>query len=437
MSGADDKGGSGGLTAVPEHGLLLDVSDAKSIDAKSIDGGASMISGDGSTTGEPSISSSVSSLSSNALARQIEMRERVAAAFAALDAIRTPAEDADADADADAEVDNEAQEKQERPRSAAAGGGVFPTCTYWPAEFNSQPRPQPWVDARERFPGILERRFQYNFENGKVTASFETPPEARIKINVFRSGTVTDARIFWGKDLQYAANTRKGEDKEVDPEDIRSLCNDVYAELKASAFEEIADKVTHTAGEAVFAAQQALLAELPPDFCFWDHDQAKGTLPDLLAQASPEPSTAYPYNFGLRLRRLSGPGSQTVIHFYCLASDKCRRRAQQQQAQAAIQFDCSPPVPPPVKSLLKGTNLQPVPRKPLSMRTVVEAHLQDEHWQQLLQTGWAPVLQKTGPLGARARDGDYTALGVKEFRVFAGEGGAGGPGGVDAKAEAK
>jgi hypothetical protein len=75
------------------------------------------------------------------------------------------------------------------------------------------------------------------------------------------------------------------------------------------------------------------------------------------------------------------------------------------------------------------------------MRTVVEAHLQDEHWQQLLQTGWAPVLQKTGPLGARARDGDYHALGVKEFRVFAGEdgagAGAGGPGGVDAKAEAK
>jgi len=414
---------------------------------------------DGSSVGmTPSISSSVSSLSTNALARQIEMRERVAGAFAALDIIRSsiPSE-------------GDTQETSN-----------MPTCTYWPPEFNSLARPRPWLDARDEFPLILERRFQYNFENGKVTASFETPPDARIKVNVFRSGQVTPERVYWGKDLQYEANTRKGENKEVDPEDIRTLCNDVYAELKRTAHEEIAEKMTHSAGEAVWEAQRLLLINPPPGFVCWDDLQGrqlnycrdaaaavaepkqeqeeevgkekhvgeqkqqlnltglelelKSSLttsseqekeqeqekafdtrtetPEIMIHCSPEASSAYPYNFGVRMRRRTGRGSDSVIHFYCLASDKCRRR------NFVVQFECNPPEPPPVKSLYKGTNLQKPPRAPQSLRKIVEAHLQDDHWGQLLQTGWAPAIQKTGMLGERERSDEYMALPVKEFRVL-------------------
>ena len=343
------------------------------------------------------------------------MRERVAAAYACVELIRT------------ATADDEPVE--------------MPTCEYWPAEWASKvPQPRPWTDARELFPVILERRFQYNFENGKVTASFETRPDARIKVNVFRSGNITEDRVFWGKDLQYEANTRKGDDKEVAPEHIRTLCNDVYTEMKASAHAEITEKMLHTAGEAVWAAQRELIASPPNGFVYWDDDISQGTLPALLQLSSPEESTAYPFNFGVRLRLRTATGTATgtatatgtgtghsvsarqakdlaseaerIIHFRCLASEKCRRKGK----ETIIQFDCQPPAPPPIKSLYKGTNLQQPPRKPQTLRKIIEQHLQDEHWHQLMQTGWAPALQKSGPLGERERSTEYCALPVREYR---------------------
>ena len=367
-----------GLPSVPEgkEAEVIGATTGSLVDGASVDGSTSV----GSLP-------SNSSLSTTALARQIEMRERIAAAYACVEFIRTAA------------ADDEPVE--------------MPTCEYWPAEWaRSVPQPRPWTDARELFPVILERRFQYNFENGKVTASFETRPDARIKVNVFRSGNISEDRVFWGKDLQYEANTRKGDDKEVAPEHIRTLCNDVYTEMKASAHAEIAEKVLHTAGEAVWAAQRELVSSPPDGFVHWDEDIAQGTLPALLQHSSPEESTAYPYNFGVRLRQLTGPTAECIIHFRCLANEKCRRKGK----ETIIQFDCQPPAPPPIKSLYKGTNLQSPPRKPLPLRKIIEQHLQDEHWNQLMQTGWAPALQKCGPLGERERSMDYCALPVREYR---------------------
>jgi hypothetical protein len=327
-----------------------------------------------------------------ALERQIEMRERIGAAFDALEVIRGVS----------ARGEDKGEENELTP---------YPTCSYWPEFMNSLPPPTiPFTDARAEYPLILERRFQYNFENGQIKATFETRPEARIKINVFRSGIVPEERVYWGKDLQYEANTRKGDDKEVADFDVRTLCNDAYREMKTSAYEEISEKMKYTAGEGIYRAQRAFLANLPDDVVSWDDDVANGSLPPLLAAASPEQSMDYPYNFGVRARRLdSHPDS--VLYFYCLASDKCRQR------RFSICHNCAPRPPQQAKSLYKGTNLQPPPRPLQSLRKVVELHLQEDHWNSLLQTGWAPSLQKSGPLGATQRDNEYQALPVKDFRV--------------------
>ena len=279
-----------------------------------------------------------------ALARQIEMRERVAAAHTAVDAaLSAPS----------------------------------------------------YIDARTLHTSILERRFQYNFENAKLSLTFETNPSARIKLNVFRKARLTREQMQWLQDLQYEANVKQGE---VSDEDLRALCNAAYTLLKQSALEEISARLLCTAGESVYAAQQALLQHPPEGLIPWHVDAHLGTLPPLMHDASPESCTDYPFSFGLRMRRTDGPGSQSCVHFFCLANDKCR------SARRVIVIDTNDPPPPPLKSLYKGTiGLVPAPKEQQSVRTLIERHLQEEHWNTLLATGWASTVHE-GPLGSQSKN---------------------------------
>lgn len=217
------------LATLPEEteDILLQKASEQLEENKSLDGSTTNSS---MTTMTPSISSSVSSLSSNALARQIEMRDRVTAAFAAIDSILT----------------------------ATSAPQPFQHCSYWPEHFMNIDPAQVYIDGRTECSLILERRFQYGIETGKLSASFETRPEARIKINSFRSETINEERIYWGKDLQYSANikSKNGEPPVVEEELLRALCNDVYRRLKRSALLEIEEKMKYTASEGVYNGQQ-------------------------------------------------------------------------------------------------------------------------------------------------------------------------------------
>jgi len=241
-----------------------------------------------------------------------------------------------------------------------------------------------YVDGRNLYRNIQERRFNYNVELGKLSCSFETLPIEPMHYDAFRKANATPDSQAALMDLQYEANVNQ---IELDEENIRVLMFAEYAEMKRSCQEELMEKMTHTAGVSVHLAKQAFVT--PQGYAKWDSETTsleseEGIVSAELAAFSPEMAEDFPFNFGWRLRKLSGKGSDTHIYFACCANDTCRRK------NFVIDYDTFVP-PPKIISHLR--HFEPKPPAIKSFALVVEEHLKEKHWGQLLQTGWAEKIE--------------------------------------------
>jgi len=241
-----------------------------------------------------------------------------------------------------------------------------------------------YVDGRTLYRNIQERRFNYNVETGKLTCSFETLPTEAMHYDAFRNAIATLPCKDALTDLQYEANVNQ---VELDLENVRALMYSQYAEMKKSCQEELEHKMSCTAGYSVFMSRQAYVT--PQGYARWDSDTTneaseEGIVSPSLAAYSTEGPEDFPFNFGWRLRKLSGPGADTSLYFACCANDVCRRK------NFIISYDTYV-APVKVVSHLRHFEHKPPSLKPFAL--VVEDHLKEKHWGQLLQTGWAEKIE--------------------------------------------